>query len=120
MRRTRSRAVPVASAIRTRRRCRLTSCWRIKRTVTSTVHRSRLRPTTLLAAATNAPRAPAVVVVFDELPLNSLLDRHGLVDPVRFPHFAALQRASTWFANESIVSEGTLHGVPSLRHGLSV
>jgi hypothetical protein len=69
-------------------------------------------------AAEAHPRAPVVVVVFDELPTNSLLDRHGRVDPVRFPHFAALQRTSVWFANESVVSEGTLHGVPSLLTGL--
>jgi hypothetical protein len=69
-------------------------------------------------AARERPRAPVVVVVFDELPVNSLLDRRGRVDPVRFPHFAALERESTWFANESVVSEGTLHGVPSLLTGL--
>ncbi len=68
-------------------------------------------------AATARPQAPAIFVVFDELPTNSLLDRHGVVDPVRFPHFAALQRSSTWFANESVVSEGTLHGVPSTLTG---
>ena len=69
-------------------------------------------------AADVRPHAPAVVVVFDEIPTNSLLDRHGVVDPVRFPHFAALQRGSTWFANHSVVSEGTLHGVPSVLTGL--
>ncbi len=69
-------------------------------------------------AAGAHPRAPVVFVVFDELPSNSLLDRRERVDPVRFPHFAALQRNSVWFANESVVSEGTLHGVPSLLTGL--
>lgn len=63
------------------------------------------------------PSAPAVVVVLDELPTNSLLDDHGRIDPVRFPHFAALARGSTWFANESVVSEGTLQGVPALLTG---
>jgi hypothetical protein len=76
-----------------------------------------LSGTATASAATVRPNAPLVMVVFDELPVNSLLDRHGLVDPVRFPHFAALQRHSTWFANESVVSEGTLHGVPSLLTG---
>jgi sulfatase-like protein len=69
-----------------------------------------------LAAGVRA-RAPVVVVVFDELPTNSLLDRRGRVDAARFPHFAALARGSVWFANESVVSEGTLHGVPSLLTG---
>ena len=70
------------------------------------------------AAAGERPRAPVVMIVFDELPVNSLLDARGRVDPVRFPHFAELARGSTWFANESVVSEGTLHGVPSLLTGL--
>jgi hypothetical protein len=69
-------------------------------------------------AASASPQAPLVMVVFDELPTNSLLDTQGRVDPVRFPHFAALQRSSTWFANESVVSEGTLQGVPALLTGL--
>jgi hypothetical protein len=68
-------------------------------------------------AAEGRPSAPAVVIVFDELPTNSLLDGHGRIDPVRFPHFAALARGSTWFANESVVSEGTLQGVPALLTG---
>jgi Sulfatase len=68
-------------------------------------------------AANVRPSAPVVVMVFDELPTNSLLDAHGRVDPVRFPHFAALARSSTWFANESVVSEGTLQGVPALLTG---
>ena len=70
------------------------------------------------AAAGERPRAPVVMIVFDELPVNSLLDARGRVDPVRFPHFAELAHGSTWFANESVVAEGTLHGVPSLLTGL--
>ena len=68
-------------------------------------------------AAEGRPSAPAVVIVFDELPTNSLLDAHRRIDPVRFPHFAALARGSAWFANESVVSEGTLQGVPALLTG---
>jgi uncharacterized membrane protein YeaQ/YmgE (transglycosylase-associated protein family) len=76
-----------------------------------------LSGTVAAAPASERPRAPVVMVVFDELPVNSLLDRHGLVDPIRYPHFALFQRHSTWFANESVVSEGTLHGVPALLTG---
>ena len=83
----------------------------------SDASRLTLSGTATASAATVRPNAPVVMVVFDELPVNSLLDKHGLVDPIRYPHFAALQRGSTWFANESVVSEGTLHGVPSLLTG---
>ncbi len=83
----------------------------------SDASRLTLSGTPIAYAAAGHPRASAIVVVFDELPTNSLLDRRGVVDPVRFPHFTALQRHSDWFANESVVSEGTLHGVPSLLTG---
>jgi sulfatase-like protein len=75
-------------------------------------------PETASAATPRATlTAPVVVVVFDELPLNSLLGRDRRVDPVRFPNFAALSRGSTWFVNSSTVSEGTLQGIPALLTG---
>ena len=58
-------------------------------------------------AATVPARGPAVIVVFDELPLNSLLDAGGRIDPVRFPNFARLARGATWFARDSSVSGRT-------------
>ena len=42
-------------------------------------------------------RPPVVMIVFDEFPAISLLDRAGRIDRVRYPNFAALARASTWF-----------------------
>jgi len=68
-------------------------------------------------AAGERSSTPAVLVVFDELPLNSLLDAHGRIDPVRFPSFARLARGSTWFANASTVAEGTTHAVPAILTG---
>jgi hypothetical protein len=69
-----------------------------------------------LAAGANA-KGSAVVIAFDELPVNSLRDRRGRIDPVRFPNFAALARGSTWFANTSTVAEGTTHAVPAILTG---
>jgi Sulfatase len=69
-------------------------------------------------AAEAAPRAPAVLVVFDEFPLNSLLDAKGRIDPVRFPNFARLAAGSTWFARDTTVGEGTTHAVPAILTGL--
>jgi hypothetical protein len=63
------------------------------------------------------PSAPAILVAFDELPLNSLLDRRGRIDPVRFPHFAELARRSDSFMNASTVAEGTTHAVPAILTG---
>ena len=52
--------------------------------------------------STSSPNAavtgstPVVVVVFDELPLASLLDAEGRLDPVRYPNFAALAGEGIW------------------------
>lgn len=69
-----------------------------------------------LAAGAHA-KAPALLVAFDELPVNSLLDSHGRIDAVRFPNFAALAAGSIWFANTSTVAEGTTHAVPAILTG---
>ena len=61
---------------------------------------------------------PVVLVVFDELPTNSLLDGSHRIDAVRFPHFAELARQSTWFPNATTVAEGTTGAVPALLSGL--
>jgi hypothetical protein len=68
-------------------------------------------------AANERPRAPVVLILFDELPLNSLLDAHDRIDPVRFPHFAKLAAGSTWFARDTTVAEGTTHAVPAILTG---
>lgn len=68
-------------------------------------------------AAGEAPRVPVVLVVFDELPLNSLLDARGRIDGRRFPSFARLARGSTWFANTTTVAEGTGQAVPAILTG---
>lgn len=51
-----------------------------------------------------ATTPPIVMVVFDELPLASLLDSEGQIDAERFPHFDALQQDATWFRNASAVA----------------
>jgi hypothetical protein len=68
-------------------------------------------------AAGARPRASVVLVAFDELPLNSLLDSRGRIDATRFPAFARLAHGSTWFADTSTVAEGTTHAVPAILTG---
>jgi hypothetical protein len=62
-------------------------------------------------------RAPIVVVLFDELPVTSLMDDHGHVDAVRYPAFAQLERTSTWFRNAYAVYDSTEHAQPSIMDG---
>lgn len=62
-------------------------------------------------------RAPVVMVVFDEFPLQTLLDGEGGIDERLFPHFAALAEEGSWFRNATAVSGSTPIAVPSLLSG---
>jgi hypothetical protein len=62
-------------------------------------------------------RTPVVLVVLDELPLNSILDGHGRIDAVRYPGFAELARDADWFPNATAAHEGTLWAVPAILTG---
>ena len=59
-----------------------------------------------------------VVVVFDGLPLSSLLDESGAIDRLRFPHFAALADEAYFFRNATTVAETTAFAVPAIATGL--
>ena len=60
---------------------------------------------------------PVVLVVFDEIPLVSLLDETGGIDPVLYPSFAELGRGSHWFRNATAVAESTTRAVPAILTG---
>jgi hypothetical protein len=60
---------------------------------------------------------PIVFVIFDELPLNSLLGADGSIDAERYPNFATLARDSYWFRNASTVSALTSYAVPAILSG---
>ncbi len=61
--------------------------------------------------------APVVVVVFDALPLNSLLGDDGAIDAARHPHFAALAARSHWYYNATSVAERTTYALPAILTG---
>ena len=63
-------------------------------------------------------QTPVVMVVFDELPLISLLDGQKKIDPVRYPNLAALVEEAHWLRNATTVSEGTLISLPAILDGL--
>ena len=65
-----------------------------------------------------ADTPPVVVVVFDQLPLASLLDRQGAFDRTTYPHFAALADDATWFRNATAVSELTNYALPAILTGM--
>ena len=57
------------------------------------------------------------MVVLDELPLTSLLARNGRIDRFRYPNFAGLARASTWYSNATTVSDATKFAIPAILDG---
>ncbi|HEV2772621.1 MAG TPA: sulfatase-like hydrolase/transferase [Thermoleophilaceae bacterium] len=61
--------------------------------------------------------APVVFIVFDELPLTSLLDARGEIDARRYPNFASLARSSSWFPNATGVHDRTSKAVPAVLTG---
>ncbi len=62
-------------------------------------------------------RTPVVLIVFDEFPTVTLMDRRGRIDAVRFPNFAALGRDATWYRNSTTVAPHTELAVPAILDG---
>jgi hypothetical protein len=92
----------------------------------------RRRTTTLLACLTcvcavlaglphgaeaRASRPPIVMIVFDEFPTISLLDRMDHVDPIRYPNFAQLAGSSTWFSDATASVDETGRAMAALLQG---
>ncbi len=68
-------------------------------------------------AAGQSPNAPVVIVIFDELPVESLMAADGRVDARRFPNFARLAGDATWYRNTASVDQDTPYAVPAILDG---
>jgi hypothetical protein len=64
------------------------------------------------------PKTPIVFVVFDQLPLASILGADGRIDAASYPGFGELARRSTWFSNATTVGELTTWALPPLVSGI--
>ena len=69
------------------------------------------------AARVPSGAPPVVVVVFDQLPVSSLMLPDGAIDAQRYPAFAALAQTTTWFRNATANAELTGFAVPALLSG---
>jgi hypothetical protein len=84
-----------------------------------------LRPAERLARQHAGPLRPdgsrrprtIVMVVFDELPLTSLMGPGGRIDAGRYPAFARLARGATWYRGATAVHDSTALAVPALLDG---
>ena len=76
-------------------------------------------PEDVNAAVTDvSARTPVVMIVFDEFPEVSLMNRSKKIDADRFPNFARLARNATWFRNATTVSHSTTKAVPAIMTGI--
>jgi hypothetical protein len=83
---------------------------------------SRSRPALARAGDGTVPQAVGppktiVMVVFDELPLTSLMEPGGRIDAARYPAFAGLARDGTWFRGATAVHDSTALAVPAMLDG---
>jgi hypothetical protein len=69
-------------------------------------------------ASASKKRPNVVLLVMDEFPGDSLLDRHRRIDPIRYPNFAALAGDATWFRNAFSVYDSTTKAVPLILDGV--
>jgi len=60
---------------------------------------------------------PIVMVIFDGLGLNSLLDSNQQIDAVRYPNFARLAELSDWCPQATTVHPRTDHAIPAILSG---
>jgi hypothetical protein len=75
-------------------------------------------PGTVNAQAANVDSStPVVYLLFDEFPVIDLMNATGDIDAKRFPNFARLEHASTWFRNTTSLSATTTQAVPAILTG---
>lgn len=63
---------------------------------------------------------PIIMLVLDEISLNSLLDSNGDIDAGRLPNFARLAQLSSWYSNATTASSLTHRAAPALLTGRHV
>lgn len=77
-----------------------------------------LQPSESAVAVPTVQRTPPIVlVIFDELPTNSLLAGDGTLDAERYPNFGAFARGAYWYRNASTVAYNTSDAVPVILSG---
>jgi hypothetical protein len=60
---------------------------------------------------------PVVLIVFDEFPIATLMDKHQNIDASRYPNFAELSHETNWYRNATSVSGSTVRAVPAILTG---
>jgi hypothetical protein len=61
---------------------------------------------------------PVVLVIYDEFPVAMMMDKNTNINASRFPAFANLGKTSTWYKNNTTVSDSTFSAVPAILTGI--
>ena len=69
------------------------------------------------SSAARAAPVPVVMMLFDQLPLESLIDRSGRIDAKMFPNFAELAGDATWYRNYTAIEPHTGYAIPTMLTG---
>jgi hypothetical protein len=85
--------------------------------ISSPVTRMMGASASISAASGALTTTPVVMIVFDQLPLVSLLDEDGAVDRRRYPNFAAFADEATWYRNTTAAAVTTNWALPALLSG---
>lgn len=75
-------------------------------------------PPSRYAALPKTTEVPIVLLVFDELPLTSLLTSDGAIDGKLFPNFQRLASTTTWYPKATAASDYTEYAVPPMLTGI--
>ena len=67
--------------------------------------------------AVTTSTTPIVLIIFDELPVTSLLAGPNEIDAERYPHFASLADGATWHRYAVTASDFTVLAVPAILSG---
>lgn len=79
--------------------------------------RSEVAPDARGLVSVPTPPGPVVVIVFDELPVSTLMRSDGTINEARYPAFARLAAGSTWFRNASSPHNRTERAIPAIVTG---
>ncbi|SNT59219.1 Arylsulfatase A [Asanoa hainanensis] len=66
---------------------------------------------------TKASHPPVVMLMLDEFPLVSILDKNGKIDQNKYPNIAELANSTTWYRNATGVSGWTPYAMPAMLTG---
>lgn len=92
-------------------------CWFVAVSPCSTYVTAFFQGDTAPVVAANSEHPPVVLIVFDELPLASLVDEGLHIDKKRFPNFARFADSSSWYKNAIAAADFTVAAIPSLLTG---